>query len=84
MCAVSIPILPALRYNRPVSAARIRRTAVGALVILVAIAIVLPVAPGAPGALRADGVSLLWWYAALIAPVLATLIALGTLLIRSE
>jgi hypothetical protein len=67
-----------------VSAARLRRTAVVALVLVVAIAIVLPVAPGAPGTLRAGGVSLLWWYDAVIGPVLVTLIALGTLLIRSE
>ena len=52
--------------------------------LVVAIAIVLPVAPGAPGTLRAGGVSLLWWYDAVIGPVLVTLIALGTLLIRSE
>lgn len=80
----SIPILPAVRYNRPVSAARIRRTAVAALLLLAAIAIALPVLPGTPGTLRAGGVSLLWWYGAVAAPVLATLVSLGALLIRSE
>lgn len=65
------------------SAARIRRTAVAALLLLVAIAIVLPLVPGAPGTLRAGGVSLFWWYAAVAAPVLATLIAVGALLSRS-
>lgn len=66
------------------SAARIRRTAVAALLLLVAIAIALPVLPGTPGTLRAGGVSLLWWYGAVAAPVLATLVSLGALLIRSE
>lgn len=65
------------------SAARIRRTAVAALLLLVAIAIVLPLVPGAPGTLRAGGVSLFWWYGAVAAPVLATLIAVGALLSRS-
>jgi hypothetical protein len=78
-CVVS----PAYRYNRPVSAARIRRTAVAALLLLVAVAIVLPVMPGTPGTLRAAGVSLLWWYSAVAAPVLATLISLGALRSRS-
>jgi ABC-type Co2+ transport system permease subunit len=67
-----------------VSAARIRRTAVAALLLLVAIAIALPAVPGTPGTLRAGGVNLLWWYGAVAAPVLATLISLGALLIRSE
>ncbi len=66
------------------SAARIRRGAVAALLLLVAVAIVIPLVPGAPGTLRIGGVSLLWWYVAVVAPVLATLTALGTLLIRSE
>ncbi len=66
------------------SAARIRRTAVAALLLLAAIAIALPVLPGTPGTLRAGGVSLLWWYGAVAAPVLATLVSLGALLIRSE
>ena len=79
----SIPILPALRYNRPVSAARIRRTAVAALVLLLVLAIALPLVPGTPGTLRLGGVSLLWWYGAVAAPLLATLIALGALLSRS-
>ena len=79
----SIPILPAVRYNRPVSAARVRRAAVAVILVLVAVAVALPVLPGAPGALRAGGVSLLWWYA-VAAPLLATLITLGALLIRSE
>jgi hypothetical protein len=83
MCVASIPILPTLRYNRPVSA-RIRRAAIAALLLLVAIAIALPLMPGTPGTLRIGGVSLLWWYAAVLAPLLATLIALGTLLIPSE
>jgi ABC-type Co2+ transport system permease subunit len=66
-----------------VSAARIRRTAVAALVFLVALAIALPVVPGTPGTLRLGGVSLFWWYGAVAAPLLATLIALGTLRSRS-
>ncbi len=66
------------------SAARVRRTAVAVILVLVAIAIALPLLPGAPGALRAGGVSLLWWYAAVAAPLLAILITLGALLVRSE
>ena len=65
------------------SAARIRRTAVAALVLLVALAIALPVMPGTPGTLRAGGVSLFWWYGAVAAPLLATVISLGALLSRS-
>lgn len=84
MCLASIPIPPALRYNRPVSAARIRRAAAVTVLVLVAIAIALPMMPGTPGTLRAGGVSLLWWYGAVAAPALATLISLGALLIRSE
>ena len=83
MCVASIPILPALRYNRPVSAARFRRAAVAAVLVLVAIAVALPVIPGTPGTLRAAGVSLRWWYGAVLAPVLATVVALGALRIRS-
>jgi hypothetical protein len=84
MCVVSIPILPRLRYNRPVSAARIRRGALAVVLVLIAIAIVLPIIPGTPGTLRAAGVSLSWWYGVLAAPAVATLISLGALLIRSE
>lgn len=65
------------------SAARIRRIAVAALVLLVAFAIALPVVPGTPDTLRLGGVSLFWWYAAVAAPLLATLIALGALRSRS-
>jgi hypothetical protein len=67
-----------------VSAARFRRAAVAAVLVLVAIAIVLPVIPGTPGTLRAGGVSLLWWYGAVAAPILATLVSLAALLIPSE
>lgn len=66
------------------SAARIRRAAVAALLLLVAVAIALPVMPGTPGTLRAGGVSLFWWYGAVAAPLIATLISLGALLIRAE
>jgi len=83
LCVASIPILPALRYDRPVSGARIRRIAVAALVLLVVLAIVLPVVPGTPGTLRLGGVSLFWWYGAVAAPLLCTVIALGALISRS-
>ena len=52
-----------------------RRRAVVALLFLLAAAPLLALAPSAPGAVRLAGVSLLWWYAGLIAPLAATAIA---------
>ena len=62
------------------SVARGRRTGIVALLVLLAAAPVLALAPAAPGAVRLAGVSLLWWYAGLVAPLLATTLAIVRLL----
>src|SRR2546427_9655234 len=51
-----------------------RRAGVVALLGLLAGALLLMPAPGNPGALRLAGISLLWWYAALGAPLAAALV----------
>ena len=58
-----------------------RRIGIAALLVLLAIAPLLALAPAAPGAVRVGGVSLLWWYAALVAPLIATALAI-VLLVR--
>jgi hypothetical protein len=69
----------AARYNRAMSARRGRRIGIAALLVLLALGLVLALAPAAPGAVRFRGVSLLWWYSALVAPLTAT--ALATLML---
>jgi hypothetical protein len=64
------------------SVPRGRRTAITALLVLLLGAPLLALAPAAPGAVRVAGVSLLWWYAGLVAPLLATAIALAALVRR--
>src|SRR5882672_11259324 len=54
-----------------------RRAGVAALLGLLAGALLLMPAPGNPGALRLAGISLLWWYAALVAPLAAVLIVIA-------
>ncbi|RPH82695.1 MAG: hypothetical protein EHM88_08815 [Candidatus Rokuibacteriota bacterium] len=61
------------------SVPRRRRAAIVALLVLLAGAPLLALAPAVPGAVRVAGVSLLWWYSALVAPVLATGIAIACL-----
>ena len=56
-----------------------RHRAIVALLVLLAIAPLLALAPFAPGAVRLAGVSLLWWYTGLIAPLAATLIVITLL-----
>src|SRR5215475_3478418 len=51
-----------------------RRVGVAGLLGLLAGALVLMVAPGNPGALRLAGIGLLWWYAAVVAPLAAVLL----------
>ena len=51
-----------------------RWVGVAGLLGLLAGAIALMAAPGNPGALRLAGVSLLWWYAAIVAPLAAILL----------
>src|SRR6266508_775124 len=53
-----------------------RRVGIAGLLGLLAGAIVLMPAPGNPGALRLAGVGLLWWYAALAAPLAAVLLVI--------
>jgi hypothetical protein len=56
-----------------------RHRAIVALLVLLAIAPLLALAPFAPGAVRLAGVSLLWWYTGLIAPLAASLIVVTLL-----
>src|SRR5207244_10448891 len=62
------------RYNRAMPTAARRRAGVATLLGLLAGALLLMAAPGNPGALRLAGISLLWWYAALAAPLAAVLV----------
>jgi hypothetical protein len=61
-------------YNRAMSIAAPRWVGVAGLLGLLAGSIVLIAAPGNPGAIRLSGVSLLWWYAAVVAPLTAILL----------
>jgi hypothetical protein len=65
------------------SVSRGRRTAITALLVLLVGAPVLALAPAAPGAVRVAGVSLLWWYTGLVAPLLATALVI-IVLVRPE
>jgi len=65
------------------SGARGRRMGIAALLVLLVITPVLALAPAAPGAVRLTGVSLLWWYAGLAAPLASTVIAI-VLLVRHD
>jgi len=66
------------------SGPRGRRIGIAALLVLLAVAPVLALAPAAPGAVRIAGVSVLWWYAALLAPVVATTVAVLLLVRETE
>lgn len=66
------------------SGPRGRRIGIAALLALLAIAPVLALAPAAPGAVRIAGVSVLWWYSALLAPVVATTITVVLLVGETE
>ena len=66
------------------SVPRGRRTAIAVLLVLLAGAPLLALAPAAPGAVRVAGVSLLWWYTGLVAPLLATAITIAALVRRGE
>ena len=60
-----------------------RRAAIVALLALVALAFLLAVAPGQLASIHLGGVSLLWWYAGLVAPLAAVGIAAAALLTRA-
>ena len=66
------------------SVPRGRCTAIAALLVLLAGAPLLALAPAAPGAVRVGGVSLLWWYAGFVAPLLATALTIAVLVRRRE
>lgn len=57
-----------------------RRSAVAVLLALLAGAVTLASAPFGLGAIRLAGVSFVWWYAALGAPVVAVAVAIAVLL----
>jgi hypothetical protein len=57
-----------------------RRAGILVLVVLFAGGLVLARAPGDLGAVRLAGVSLLWWYSALVAPGVAVALAVALLL----
>ena len=64
------------------SAARWRWFGMDALTALLVPLLLLALVPGAPGAIRIAGVSLAWWYAGVVAPTLAAVLATA-LLVRS-
>ena len=45
------------------------------LIVLLSVTPVVTVLPGSPGSVRVAGVTLLWWYAALIGPLIAAVTA---------
>ena len=63
-------------YNHAMPIAAPRRVGVAGLLGLLAGALVLMLAPGNPGALRLAGIGLLWWYAAVVAPLAAVLLVI--------
>jgi len=64
------------------SAVRWRWLGMLALTLLLVPLVLLAAVPGAPGTVRVAGVSLAWWYAGLVAPIVAAAVATA-LLIRS-
>ena len=54
------------------------------LLVLLLGAPLLALAPASPGAVRIGGVSLLWWYAGLVGPVLASVVAIVALVRSGE
>ena len=64
-------------YNHAMSIAAPRWVGVAGLLGLLTGAIVLMAAPGNPGAVRLSGMSLLWWYAAVVAPLAAILLVVA-------
>lgn len=55
-----------------------------ALTVLLVPVLPLALVPGAPGAVRVAGVSLSWWYAGLVGPALAAVLATAFLSRSSE
>ena len=48
---------------------------IATLLVLLALGPLLALTPAAPGAVRVAGVSLLWWYSACLAPLMASALA---------
>ena len=78
MPSSSIPIRPRGRaiIALPMAADRGRRIAVIVLVLLLLSPLPATLLPGSPTAIRVAGVPLLWWYAALVAPLTAVVAVL--------
>jgi len=77
MPSSSIPIRPRRRAIIALPmAADGRRIALIVLVVLLLLPLPATVLPGSPMAIRVAGVPLLWWYAALIAPLTAAVAVL--------
>jgi len=55
-----------------------------ALTLLLVPLLLLTLVPGAPGTVRVAGVSLAWWYAGIVAPALATVLATAVLVRSPE
>ena len=51
---------------------------------IAALLVLLALAPAAPGAVRIGGLSLLWWYAGVGAPLVATALAIHLLARTAE
>jgi hypothetical protein len=66
------------------SAARWRWFGMVALTLLLLPLLLLAFLPGAPGGVRVAGVSLAWWYAALVAPAFAAVVATAVLIRTPE
>ena len=54
------------------------------ILVLLAGGAVLAVLPSRVGAVRVAGLSILWWYAAVVAPVVAVLVTAAVLLRRAS
>ena len=55
-----------------------------ALTLLLVPLLLLTLVPGAPGTVRVAGVSLAWWYAGIVAPALAPVLATAVLVRSPE
>ena len=54
------------------------------ILVLLAGGAVLTVLPSGVGAVRVAGLSILWWYAVVVAPVVAVLVTVAVLLRRAS
>jgi len=56
-----------------------RRVGIVIVLVLLAIAAVLALLPFGASAVRVGGLSVMWWYAAVVAPVIAVVVTIGAL-----